>query len=414
MSALFRQEVLDSRGHSLFGGIAVPTTRASAILAAVALLAAAGVLALITFGSYASKVAVPGYLVPTAGLARVVPGRSGIVERLLVREGDVVEAGAPLFVVGSQRATPGRAVDVDSTQIERLSQDRAVLDQQMARERELSAATQTALSARIQTLRRQRASAQAQSTDARQRSELLQRDLQRLSALTDYVPRATVDERHSELLRAQQELHALDAEIERIRAEQGSVEVESLQLPTKLELRLAELQMSATSVEREISEIEHKREHVVHAPINGTVSTLTAHIGMAVLPDQPLLAMLPAGAQLEAELLVPTSAIGLVHEGQRVRLRYDAFPYQKFGLYPGVVKAVSRTALAPQQHTAALVAIDSPAYRVLVSLGSQSINTYGYPVQLQAGLTLRADLVRERRRIVAWIFDPLIAMGRAL
>jgi membrane fusion protein len=167
VSTLFRNEVLESRGHSLFGGIVVPTTRVSTVFAAAALLAAAGVLVLISFGSYASKVAVPGYLVPTAGLAHVVPGRSGVVERVLVRESDVVEAGTPLFVVGSQRVTPGRSADVDSVQIERLSLDRAVLDQQMVRERELSAAVQTALSARIETLRRQHASAQAQSAAAR-------------------------------------------------------------------------------------------------------------------------------------------------------------------------------------------------------------------------------------------------------
>ena len=57
--------------------------------------------------------------------------------------------------------------------------------------------------------------------------------------------------------------------------------------------------------------------------------------------------LVPAGALLEARLYGPSRAIGFVRPGQRVLLRYDAYPHQKFGHYAGTVTAVSRATVSP-------------------------------------------------------------------
>jgi hypothetical protein len=44
---------------------------------------------------------------------------------------------------------------------------------------------------------------------------------------------------------------------------------------------------------------------------------------------------------LQAEIYIPSRAIGFVKPGQEVRLLYDAFPYQRFGAYRGRVVAAS-------------------------------------------------------------------------
>ena len=60
-----------------------------------------------------------------------------------------------------------------------------------------------------------------------------------------------------------------------------------------------------------------------------------------------MLKIVPQHATMQAELLAPSSAVGFIHEGERVLLRYSAFPYQKFGEYWGTVVSVSRAALSP-------------------------------------------------------------------
>ena len=55
----------------------------------------------------------------------------------------------------------------------------------------------------------------------------------------------------------------------------------------------------------------------------------------------------PSDSDLQAELYAPSRAAGFLGVGQEVLLRYEAYPYQKFGHYRGRVSAVSQTALAP-------------------------------------------------------------------
>jgi membrane fusion protein len=47
--------------------------------------------------------------------------------------------------------------------------------------------------------------------------------------------------------------------------------------------------------------------------------------------------IVPNDSVLQAELFVPTRAIGLVQPGHEVRILYEAFPYQQFGTYSGKV-----------------------------------------------------------------------------
>ena len=129
----------------------------------------------------------------------------------------------------------------------------------------------------------------------------------------------------------------------------------------------------------------------------------------------PLLSIVPPTMQLEAHLYGPSRAVGFVRPGQRVLLRYQAYPYQRFGHYEGVIASVSRAALSPGELPPQLAGLTSltgsagaePIYRITVTLASQSVTAYGEQVPLQAGMTLEADVALERRRLFEWMLDPL-------
>ena len=115
---------------------------------------------------------------------------------------------------------------------------------------------------------------------------------------------------------------------------------------------------------------------------------------------------------LEAQLLVPSRAIGFIEPGNTVLLRYQAYPYQKFGHHIGRVTRVSRSAVNPGESNALAGSgqATEPYYRVLVALDAQTVMAYGKPESLRPGMALEADILSERRRLYEWLLEPLYSL----
>ena len=143
----------------------------------------------------------------------------------------------------------------------------------------------------------------------------------------------------------------------------------------------------------------------MEAPVAGLVANRLVEPGQAVQAGQPLLTLLPAGSHLRAQLFVPSRAVGFIEPGDKVLLRYQAFPYQKFGHHEGVVRRVSRSAVPGAGGQGA-----EPFYRVLVDIHRQSITAYGREEPLRPGMLLEADIMGEHRKLYEWVLEPLYSV----
>jgi membrane fusion protein len=96
-----------------------------------------------------------------------------------------------------------------------------------------------------------------------------------------------------------------------------------------------------------------------------------------------------------------------------VVLRYQAYPYQKFGHQPGKVLQVSKTPLQASELSGLPLAgaANEPLYRITVALEQQAVLAYGREQPLAAGMQLEADVLLDRRRLIEWIFEPLIGVA---
>ena len=140
------------------------------------------------------------------------------------------------------------------------------------------------------------------------------------------------------------------------------------------------------------------------------------HPGSNANTATPLVSLLPEGSKLEAQLFTPSRSIGFVRVGQRVLIRYQAFPYQKFGHYKGTVKSISMTAISPNElppqlaRLTSLTATGEPLYRITVALDAQAITAYGKPQQLHPGMQLESEIELERRKLYEWVLEPLFTL----
>jgi len=213
------------------------------------------------------------------------------------------------------------------------------------------------------------------------------------------------------------------ARLEDLKRSRSGLEREALQLraqlieiPLRRSTRIAEVDRDVAALGQEIAEAEARREIVITAPQDGVVASLQAEAGGNVPSDVPLMNIMPKGRHLQAQLFAPSRAIGFLRNGQRARLRYAAFPYQKFGFHDGVVVSVSRSAISPSElpqqlaGQSALLGSAEPVYRVTVNLDSQSVTANGKPIPLQPGMLLDADIRLETRRLIEWVFEPILSL----
>jgi membrane fusion protein len=414
---LFRAEALAERRTRWLGTVLLEPKISSALFVMAAGIAAAAVLALLFLGSFTRKAHISGWLVPEQGLARIFASQTGVVARLFAYEGMHVTKGTPLVVLSSevQSETLGatREEVVRRLAIRRDSMLRAKKLQQGLFE-EQSAELQR----RLQIMNSERRYLDRQVELQRARLELNESEVargrtMRARDLSTIQRKNPAEQDYVERAAAFQALQSRRAAYER---ELLSVQSQLRELPLRSRNELAQVERSVAELEQELAEAEARRQIVVTAPQDGTVTGIQTELGGNATANVPLMSLVPAGSALQAQLFGPSTAIGFVRAGQRVLLRYQAFPYQKFGLYEGVIRSVSGSAVSPAEMTqqlaglASLYGANEPVYRVTADLARQTAMAYGQPVALQPGMRVEADVMIETRRLIEWVLDPLYSL----
>lgn len=414
--ALFRHEVVDARRQRWLGEVRLATPVSHAIWTLAALALAALIVLWLCLGRYTRREHVSGILAPLGGLISVTASSSGVVTQVRVAEGDHVRAGQRLALLSGERAsaTLGDAMaDVSAqlrTELGRLQNDEAGA-------RQLASQQAAALAAQAASLRQQLIQLDAQLGIQKQQTADARAMLERIEPLgrKGYVSALRIEQQKATMLDAQAQEKALARQRSQIAQQWHDVDDQRRQLPITTRTKLNDLERQQAQVRQSLAQNEADRSTVLRAPKAGTVSSLLALPGQALKAGQALLAIVPDDSPLQAQLLVPSSAVGFVRRGQAATLRYQAFPYQKFGLQRGQVVHVSRNALTPME-VAALVG-ETPQeslYRVQVALPRQSVRAYGNEQPLKSGMAVNADLLLDHRRLIEWLFEPLLGIRRRM
>ena len=366
--------------------------------------------AFVASAGYARKETASGALISTAGLVRVSARRDGVITDLKVREGDRVAPSQALFTIDSQQGLEGGGT-VSAMLMASLDGQIRLIKDQIASDPARVANESVRLDATIQSVRAQR---QAVLAQRELQAQQVQAATERRQALADLYQRGNgtkvaLLEQESTLLVSRQNMADLDRQIATIDKDLEQAQLQREQLPAVQSERISQLSLSLADRERERTEIAARGSQVVRAPIAGRITALQVSPGQIVDASRPLLTIVPEGAQLKAELLVPSRAIGFVQPGQRVRLMIEAFPYQRFGTLEGIVETVSQAVLSPSE-IVGIAPPKEPTYRVGVRLRQQAIQAYGRPVSLQPDMALQADIVLEERSLLAWLLEPILSL----
>ena len=415
---LYRNEVLQARQGNWLGPVRLVRPLSLDLVTLGVLAVAVAVGAFLSLAHYTRKATIDGALAPDRGVIRLVPSEAATVIERRVGEGQSVRAGDTLFVLALER--PRLLADAQA-EVRRSLGERQRSLQEAARQQDgLMASQVTALDRRLQTLEAERTQVDGELALQQQRLALAQQALARLESLRNekFISDAQVLTKKEEVLGLQAQMQALERQRTALGRERAQLEGERRNLPLLARSAQGTIERDLAALSREAAEQDSERRLIVRAPQDGLLSAVLAEPGQSVAPTSALASLVPQGAVLQAQLYAPSSAVGFVRPGQAVRLRLEAFPYQKYGPLEGRVLQVSRTPLAPGELAAQPGAGVAPAragealFRITVALDDATAARWPQP--LVAGMRLQADVLLERRRLIEWLFEPLFGLQHRL
>src|SRR5262245_20502667 len=324
----------------------------------------------------------------------------GTVDRVNVEDAQQVHAGAVLYVIASEPV--GDRIAERQTLDARLSGGRTRLDNER------------------QKYENQVRADQQERDRLEQRAANLQRQVrlkeQELATAQDIAGRArrTFEEGVGTAMdAAQKKLDAdrLTVEVEQLRTEATDTRNALGRVAYEMASRraaFAEVQrgigedLSAYRARKGVLDRDRARDGnsiEVTAPCTGTVVKLLVRSRGAVVHEGDELAdVVCAGEKLEAELMLPERGLALVQQGQGVKLLYDAFPYERYGVQYATLRWLSPTSTVDPR---------GPVFRALADIHSETVGVQGQRRSVLPGMTGRAAVIVGRRSLASYAIEPL-------
>jgi len=393
-----------------------------------------------------------GKIIPHLRTQLVQPFETASVKAVLVGPGQHVRADDPLIELDKTAALAER---------ERAQNDLAAAELDEMRLSAFVDGKSTAPFAEIvaaSPLEQARAQAQLTAQIALQKSQLAglmqdrvqhlaDREAQRQTAakieqtLPMVAERAEIRRRAAEIgnasviarLESQQLLVETQAELDITHSRIAALDAAVSGLDQKLTATAAEIRHNAMgdlakarerirAAEEALAKAARRAElQTLRAPIDGTVQQLhIASVGAVVTPAQQLLSVVPDDSQIEIEAVLENRDVGFVEAGQPVELKIDAFPFTRYGLLRGKVVSIDRDAEAAPASQSNVSGTERQAdeidrvqaserlrYTVHIALEPGHFNVDGRAAQLLPGMSVKAEILTGKRRIIDFLLAPL-------
>lgn len=351
--------------------------------------------------SYSRTVSVSGTIQAESGESIVRSRNPGYIE---------------LDVTLNQKVTKGQkiaSIDIESAdesgenalrQKSAIESEIAIAKQRAAAARSAGQSLRDAAMFRSQSASQQAANLQDQLTQARARTATARSDLERARIIAErgFVSRRDLEIRESEVAARLQEEALIQERISAARGLALSARAEADQAIGQAQIAETEALETVSRAEFSAASETMSQENVYEASQSGTVVSLPFRSGQTVSAGDTMAIIMPEGGGVIAILEINASQMAMIDENQTVKVAIDAFPYQKFGMIEGTVKGVNRAAIERQGESVFLVEVEIP----------ENINAYGKKERLLPGMSIKARIISQKRSLIEWLLDPLLAVAR--
>jgi hemolysin D len=371
-----------------------------------------------------------GRLEPKGNTIRLDAPVAGTVSAIQAKEGQVIQKGQPLMELQSD------VVNADLQQAQtklegllnrqtQLTAIKAQLESSLSTARLQVQALAASQQATIDKAQKQQAAFQdslglIQNIQAKDQSKVTQ-----LSQLSEQgaIPRSQVEDaerimiqNNQQFQKAQTDIQQAEAEVQKQNKEyQRILRDGELSLGDKnkqikeLQSQMIEAQSEAGQTRNLIKSLQYQRQQrVLYAPASGTLfQLLIQHPGAVVQPGQTIAQIAPTTSRLLLRARMDNKQTGFLKVGLPAKVKFDAYPFQDYGIQSGRISWISPTSSLPTPTGVPTTAgKTASSFEVEVELAQSFIQAQGKAITLKAGQTATAEVIVRQRRVIDLFLDP--------
>ncbi len=392
------------------------------------------------FGKLDIIASAEGRLVPQSYVKIVQPADAGIVQDILVQEGQEVEAGQVLMRMDTKFTEADAKTIRNELRLKSLILRRAdaeLAGRPMTRRKEdppelygqvenqyrahrqayLDAVGQETES--LNKARHDLRSAEETLSKLRQVVPVYQKSAAAYEKLAkdNFVSQLAAQEKVRDKIEKEQDLKAQESNVASLKSTIAGSEKKLAQISSNYKSQLQNERVDTESqhqkLQQDWAKIEHKSNLLeLKAPQAGIIKDLATHTrGTVVSPGTVMMTLVPHDEPLQAEILVKNEDVGFVYPNQKTRIKLAAYPFQKYGMIEGTVIYVGADA-SDGASSAADKGKDQKAapqltYKALVRLGAQSLEIEGEKLRLSPGMQVIAEIHQGRRTVMEYLLSPV-------
>lgn len=383
-----------------------------------------------------------GRLIPKTHIKIVQPADGGIVEQILVKEGQTVKAGQVLMRMDATAAradahTLQTELAAKSLQLRRIDAELAgrpmnrrrgdppdMFRQVAAQYRDHRKSYEDQIGQAREALaraRREYASGAQVLLKLREVTPILKAQAEAYAGLGKggYAPKVQVRDKERLYLEKAQDLRAQQDTVAGLAAAEREAAQELARIGAKYRSDLQNERVTAAAQYSKLTQNWAKLAHKMgllqlRAPRSGIVENIATHtVGTVVSPGTVLLTLVPENEPLVAEVMVKNDDVGFVYPHQKAKVKIAAYPFEEYGMLDGEVTYVGADASErngqPSETSSNRASAGKSAlsYKVLVALNSQTLAAQGKKFKLMPGMRVTVEINQGSRSVMEFLLSPV-------
>mgnify|MGYP000014662183 CR=1 FL=1 len=406
---IFRHEVITSKQNTLYGETLSSRKDVWFFISLLYFSSTFGIVLFLCLATYSRSQVVEGELNFSKGMYLVTPDKKGVASNVFVRNGMSVTQGTPLITVSTEQES-GLGGSVEQLTKHNLEMQLSLYQERRQLFTHSTSSQSKALDTIAKSLKRKLEESESELAFQQKIIELAQDKEANFKSLLKKgaISKDAMKTQEKELIIEQRNLKTLAIQHASLEQELQENQYNRLQLNNKLAESQNDIANKMAEIEQSIVAIDSRINYTMVSPISGTVTAIKVYEGAAINTEEVIMAVTPNDSSLQANLFVPNRSIGLIHIGDKVNLKLDAFPYERFGTVPATLTAIS---IVPTVNH--LQNSKQSDYLVQATLEKNTIKVYGKQTAFQSGMSFKADIVTQKQSIIAWLFDPIFAAWKS-